>query len=121
MKKLLPLMLVGVVVAMPALANKDSAMDVSKSADHWLAKMDTDGDGMVSRSEHDAFAEKMFHEADTNNDNMLSRDEMLAQKKKYHAESGYNKDTKSKMIPTSGKGKNGPRTEDTIHNREDVK
>lgn len=66
--------------AMPAMANMDKNMH-GKSADSWFNKMDTNGDGMISKAEHDAFGDRMFNEADTNNDGVISRQEMAAAKK----------------------------------------
>jgi len=43
-----------------------------------IAKMDTNGDGMLSAAEHDAGAKKMFSEMDTDGNGSLSREEMAA-------------------------------------------
>jgi Ca2+-binding EF-hand superfamily protein len=43
-----------------------------------IAKMDTNGDGMLSASEHDAGARKMFDEMDADKNGSLSQEEMRA-------------------------------------------
>lgn len=45
-----------------------------------LDKMDTDGDGLVSRAEHSAGAQRMFTEMDTNRDGVVTAAEMDAKK-----------------------------------------
>ena len=70
-------------MAQPALAN-EKHMDAKAQA--WFSKMDSNSDGKVTQSEHDAFGDNMFKEADTNSDNALTLDEMKAAKKKEKAE-----------------------------------
>lgn len=76
-------------VAMPAMANDhrddDKEAHMQKKVEHYMSKIDTNGDGKVSKSEHDAFGNQMFKEADTNGDGMISKDEMVAKKKAEHA------------------------------------
>ncbi|MFC5576850.1 EF-hand domain-containing protein [Lysobacter niabensis] len=43
-----------------------------------IARMDTNGDGMLSASEHEAGAQSMFSEMDTDGDGSLSRQEVAA-------------------------------------------
>lgn len=69
---------------MPTAASANEKHMESK-VDYYLSKMDTDGNKSVSKTEHDAFGQKMFTEADANKDNMLSRDELLAHKKEEKA------------------------------------
>lgn len=87
MKKILTLALIGAVIATPALANKDYSS--SKKSDSWFNKMDTNADGMISRSEHNAFGDRMFEEADANNDGRISRSEMRAEKQRHARADGY--------------------------------
>ena len=50
-----------------------------------MKKMDTDGDGVVSKDEFMAYAEKKFARKDKNGDGVISVDEM--KRKKKHGES----------------------------------
>jgi len=45
-------------------------------ADNHMKKVDTDGDGMVSKTEFMAKHEEKFMKMDANSDGMLSKDEM---------------------------------------------
>jgi Ca2+-binding EF-hand superfamily protein len=47
-----------------------------KSADKHFKKMDTDGDGKISRAEHAAGAKKMFAQCDVNRDGIVTAAEM---------------------------------------------
>ena len=89
MKKMLTLAcLLSAFVAMPVLAHD---MDDASShdgygsvmADHMIHKMDTNGDGKISRAEHAAAAAKMFDEADTNHDGYLTKQEIIAYQMKH--------------------------------------
>lgn len=87
--KLVPLLCALALVAAPAFANEQKAeMKVNK----YLPMMDTDNDGRVSMSEHEAFGRKKFSEADTNKDNMLSKQEMIAIKSKEMKDMDHSKD-----------------------------
>jgi hypothetical protein len=112
MKKFIPVLAVlSMCAAMPALANSNKTMhgkDYSDSArtDHWFKKIDTNGDGMISKSEHDSFGDRMFNEADTNNDGAISRDEMMAMKQKEHNEyRSANGDAYENTNPAAGPNK----------------
>jgi Ca2+-binding EF-hand superfamily protein len=66
------------------MTSNDAAMDHDmhgmhdmKSADK-IAKMDTNGDGVLSASEHDSGAQAMFTEMDTDGNGSLSRQEMAS-------------------------------------------
>ena len=103
MKKFISLVAaLGVCAAMPAAAanmNKDH----SKKMDKWFNKMDANGDGMISESEHEAFGERMFEEADSNEDGMISRKEMRAQherERSRHAGKAYG--SENDLNPASG-------------------
>lgn len=63
----------------PALADE---VDMQAKASHYMEKIDTSNDNMISKTEHDAFGNQMFDEADTNNDNMISLAELTAHKQK---------------------------------------
>lgn len=61
----------------------DAAMDTGAmrrpmSATDKIAKMDTDGDGMLSSAEHDAGAAAMFSKMDTDGNGSLSHQEMAS-------------------------------------------
>ena len=60
---------------LPAFAGGDH----HKGEDHFKM-MDTDGDGRVSRAEHQAAAKKMFTECDANHDGVVTADEMESAK-----------------------------------------
>ena len=66
---------------MPAMAH-----DIDAKTDYYMKKIDTNGDGKISKDEHQAFGDKMFTEADTNGDGFISRDELKAAKQKEHDE-----------------------------------
>lgn len=83
--------LLAAAVATPALANSEH-MDAK--AKFYFTKMDTDGNGSVSKAEHASFAQTMFDDADTNKDGALSLDELTAYKKK---EKSDMKDEKGNM------------------------
>lgn len=65
------------------MTSNDAAMDHGamhrqKSSAEKIAKMDTNGDGMLSAAEHDAGAKSMFSEMDTDGNGSLSRQELAA-------------------------------------------
>jgi Ca2+-binding EF-hand superfamily protein len=53
--------------------DKDEMSDAEK-----IAVIDTNGDGKISRAEHEAGSEKMFTKMDTNDDGFLSKEEFEA-------------------------------------------
>jgi Ca2+-binding EF-hand superfamily protein len=55
----------------------------AKDADKKHAKMDADGDGLVSRAEHTAGVQRMFAEMDTNQDGAVTAVELDAKKDKH--------------------------------------
>jgi Ca2+-binding EF-hand superfamily protein len=77
---------------MPALANEENMTPaekeakIEKKADMWFSKIDTDGNGSITKAEHTAFGDKMFDETDTNDDGSISREELKAHKKKKEEE-----------------------------------
>ncbi len=97
MKKLLPLaVILCVSAAMPAMAK-----DVEGKGDQFFQKIDKNGDGVINRSEHDAFSRKMFEEADANKDKVVSQDELRSQKRReYSKHHAYRED----MSPSAGRG-----------------
>lgn len=77
--------LISTAIAMPAFANMDHGDKsdmMEKHVSHMFKKIDTNGDGKISKAEHDAWANKMFTDADTNKDGYVTKDEMMAMKKK---------------------------------------
>ena len=101
MKKLVLLSTMFALCAAPAFANMDSA-DHKAMEEAMFTKMDTNGDGYISKEEHDAYAAKMFAEADTNGDGKISKDEMHAYKMKQMKEA---KSTKADTAKTSSDAK----------------
>lgn len=75
-----------------AAAKGDKTTRMLKKGGYYLNRMDTNKDGRVSPSEHEAFAEQMFRDADTNGDKMLTSQEIGEAKMKeaqmYRAEMG---------------------------------
>jgi Ca2+-binding EF-hand superfamily protein len=82
MKKLLMISVLAMSIAVPAAMAKD----MEAKADMMFSKIDTNGDGMISKDEHKSFGDKMFTDTDTNSDGNISMDEMKAMKMKEHAE-----------------------------------
>lgn len=65
------------------MTSNDAAMDHGamhreKSSAEKIAKMDTNGDGMLSAAEHDAGAKTMFSEMDGDGNGSLSQQELAA-------------------------------------------
>ena len=58
----------------------DDGPRTRKMVEYNFVKMDTNGDGFVTKDEVVAYAQKMFDEADTNHDGKLTQDEMFDQK-----------------------------------------
>ncbi len=87
MKKIIILRaaVLAVAIATPALAAMDDGKKsghMQDKADYMFKRVDTNGDGKITKTEHDAFANKMFTDADTNKDGSISMEEMRAHKKK---------------------------------------
>lgn len=85
MKNIFTALTVLAVFAAPvaATANEDN---MQGKVDYYFKKIDTDGNGSISKQEHEAFGESMFQDADTNKDSMISKAELLAEKQKEKAE-----------------------------------
>jgi len=64
-------------------------------------KMDSNGDGVISVEEHEAFAAARFAEMDANGDGKLTRDEIRQQRQKYYNQ--RNKDCPMKKDCPAGK------------------
>ena len=63
------------------MTSNDAAMDDmhrEMSSSEKIAKMDTNGDGVLSASEHDSGARSMFSQMDTDGNGSLSKQEMAA-------------------------------------------
>lgn len=58
--------------------------------DKKFSKMDTDGDGRISRTEHMAGAQRMFAEMDANRDGTVTATEMESKKEMKHGEHARN-------------------------------
>jgi len=63
----------------------DKMERMKKMMHHKMEKIDTNKDGMISKAEMLAAAEKKFDESDADNDGLLTKEEMKAAKKKKHA------------------------------------
>ena len=73
-----------------ALAFAQTAPSAARPATHAFSKLDTNGDGVISRSEAAARPKlaEHFDKLDTNKDGVLSRDELMAARKK-HADAKF--------------------------------
>lgn len=78
MKKFLMLgtALVALGAISPAFASPDDKGP--GKGDRFFAKMDTDGDGVVSKSEFEAHGDEMFSKMDGNGDGKIEKDEAKA-------------------------------------------
>ena len=72
-----------------------------------FAKMDTDGDGNVTRGEAEAVLAGRFAEIDTNSDTFVSRDEMKAHHEAKRAEMKANWEARKAEAGTEGKRQRG--------------
>ena len=59
-------------------ANKTAMIEAKTK--YMFSKADADGNGVVTKMEHDAFANTMFRNADKNNDGVITYKEMKAAK-----------------------------------------
>jgi hypothetical protein len=94
-----PLILLSTVVvmtAMPVLANE---MTAQEKAQHYMHKIDTNGDSQISLQEHDSYGKMMFEEADANDDSMISMSELTTHKQQ-------EKDKMKSMEKTGGPANN---------------
>lgn len=66
----------------PAMGMKKEKRDMKhmqgRGTEYMIKKMDTDGNGKVSKAEHDAFQVARFKETDANNDGSVTADEIEA-------------------------------------------
>ena len=67
---------IGMAFAMPALAADKDHMTTQQKVDMKFDKLDTNKDGMISKSEMDAAKMDKLSAADTNKDGMISKAEM---------------------------------------------
>ncbi len=93
--------------ALPALAEGDMKGDMGEKhrmhMQEKFAKIDTDGNGSISKAEHADFAAKRFAEADANSDGELTKDEMAAvwkrKMEKFHGQHGEHGGMEPKTAP----------------------
>ena len=76
--------------AMPAFAVSLNTDNSAQRAQFYMTKIDTDKDGKISKTEHTAFADKMFSNADTNSDGSISLDELTTAKRNEAADESAN-------------------------------
>lgn len=83
MKKLMMMAVAATVLAAPgAMANqKDGHKDGM-----WFSKVDTNGDGMISKSEHEKASAEKFAKLDANNDGQITQEEARAAQEKMKQE-----------------------------------
>lgn len=62
--------------AVPATAHEWSSFDRDKMLNFMVQKMDANGDGFISASEHEDASLKMFVQADTNSDGYIVKQEL---------------------------------------------
>ncbi len=104
MKKYLAIAAIAVCASGPAMADHD------KNADHWFDKIDTDKNGVITKSEHTAFSENKFNKIDTNKDGTISREELRAHKEA--KKSGWNKEVNTTKDPKKYNSKQSEREYD---------
>ena len=79
------ILLFSILIALPSYSNENMVKPKSSKLRQRFEKIDTNGDGLLSKSEmldaHRERIEKIFIKFDKNNDGNLSRDELTAVKK----------------------------------------
>ncbi len=60
--------------------SQDDGPHMRKMAEFTFSKMDTNGDGVVTKEEARAFADKMFDEADASHTGKITVDDLMNQK-----------------------------------------
>lgn len=83
MKKFMFMACAAVMMSTPALADYDGKHEkkMEKKVQYYFDKLDANGDGVITRSEHNDFATKMFEETDADNSDTLTVAELKDQKK----------------------------------------
>jgi len=76
-------------------------------ADKKFSKMDTNGDGLISRAEHTAGSERLFAELDTNKDGSVTVTEMDAKKEAKTSDKYRDEMSASEKIKTIDKDADG--------------
>ena len=80
MKKLLTIGILSLgLISAPSLAQAEHGGEHGKKGG-FFEKMDTDGDGAISRAEHDAQSAERFKKMDRNGDGKVTKEEMEANK-----------------------------------------
>jgi hypothetical protein len=84
MKKILFVVPLFLLAATSCLAEQPGSQDdgphMRKMAEFTFSKMDTNGDGVVTKEEARAFADKMFDEADASHTGKITVDDLMNQK-----------------------------------------
>lgn len=57
-----------------------------KKGEMWFSKVDTNGDGVISKAEHEKASANKFAKMDTNNDGKVTKEEVRAAKEKWKEE-----------------------------------
>lgn len=85
MKKLLMMtVMLGAFAAPVVLA--PAAHAEGKKGEMWFSKVDTNGDGVISKAEHEKASANKFTKMDANGDGKLTKEEILAAKEKWKEE-----------------------------------
>lgn len=82
----------------------------ANSPDKKFSKMDTDGDGKISRTEHSAGAQRMFAEMDANSDGIVTATEMESKKDEARGEPGRSEMAASEKIKVIDQNADGQLT-----------
>lgn len=87
MKKLLAIGLLSLgLITAPSLANAEHGPDHGKGKKgSFFEKIDTNGDGVISKAEHDAHSAERFKKMDRNGDGQITKDEIEAGKAEWKA------------------------------------
>lgn len=108
----LQLVKVGTVAAIAAFLFSTSAL-ANKNKEEHFKKMDTNSDGRITSSEHEASSMEKFNKADANRDSMLSKGELVGFMVDEKEKSGKKAEKKSsKKMDKFDSNKDGQLTRD---------